>query len=135
MTATTEGRATSRRDGRQMTPPVAATTKIPVGVMVAINTSGLAVNGAATSSLVTVGVSEADADNTAGADAAIRVKVRRGCFKFGNSPSADQITLANVNANCYVVDNQTVAKTNNSGARPVAGVIRDVDTDGVWVEF
>lgn len=135
MTATTQGRATLRRDGRQISVPVAATTKIPVGVMVAINTSGLAVNAAATSTLVTIGVAEEDADNSAGADSAILAKVRRSIYKFGNSPSADQITLANINSNCYVVDNQTVAKTNNSGARPVAGVIRDVDTDGVWVEF
>jgi hypothetical protein len=34
-----------------------------------------------------------------------------------------------------VVDDQTVAKTNGSSSRSVAGIIRDVDADGVWVEF
>ena len=33
----------------------------------------------------------------------------------------------------YIVDNQTVAKTDNSAARKKAGKIIDVDANGVWV--
>jgi hypothetical protein len=33
------------------------------------------------------------------------------------------------------VDDQTVAKTDGSTTRSVAGIVRGVDTDGVWVEF
>lgn len=135
MTATTTDRQTQRRDGDRFTFPVAAATKIPTGVIVAVNTSGLAVNGAATAALVTVGVCEKLADNSAGLASAISVEVRRGCFRFGNSASGDQIALADVGDDCYVVDNQTVAKTSDTGARPVAGKVRDVDATGVWVEF
>ena len=47
----------------------------------------------------------------------------------------DAIALTEVGKPCYVVDDQTVAKTNNAGARPVAGTVFDVDAQGVWVEF
>lgn len=135
MTATTEGRMTLRRDADQFSFPVKGATKVPAGVLAAIDTTGMLVNAGATATLKVVGVTESDADNTAGADGAISGQVRRGCYQFANSSSTDQITLADVNASCYVVDNQTVAKTSNSSARPVAGVIRDVDTNGVWVQI
>ena len=135
MAATTVDRATQRRDAAQFQFPVAAATKIPAGVIVAINASALAVNGATSTTLKAVGVSEAAADNSAGAASAINVKVRRGCHKFGNSASGDLITLAEVGTDCYIVDNQTVAKTNGSSTRSVAGKVRDVEADGVWVEF
>jgi hypothetical protein len=135
MAATTVDRATQRRDGVQFSFPVAASTKIPAGVMVAINASNLAVNGATSNALKCVGVSEALADNSAGGASAINVKVRRGLHQFANSASGDLIALADVGSVCYMVDNQTVAKTSNSSARSVAGTVRDVDADGVWVEF
>jgi hypothetical protein len=135
MPATTEGRATQRRDSNQFAPPVKAATKIPVGVMAAIDIAGMLVNASAVAAQLVVGVSEIDIDNSAGADGAIRGPVRRGCFKFANSAAADQITLTSYGQSCYVVDNQTVAKTSNAGARPVAGTVRDVEADGVWVQF
>ena len=35
----------------------------------------------------------------------------------------------------YLVDNQTVAKTNGTNTRSAAGVVRGVDAEGVWVQF
>ena len=49
--------------------------------------------------------------------------------------SADAITLADVGSDCYIVDDQTVAKTNGTNTRSVAGKVFDVDADGVWVDF
>ena len=63
------------------------------------------------------------------------IKVRRGVFRFGNSASTDAIGRTEIGKPCYVVDDQTVAETNNSGARPVAGTVFGVDAQGVWVEF
>ena len=63
------------------------------------------------------------------------MKVRRGCFRFANSASADAIALADVGADCYIVDDQTVALTNGSSTRSVAGKIHDVDSSGVWVDM
>jgi hypothetical protein len=135
MAATSEGRMTKRRDGRQFSYPVAANTKVPVGVLVAITVASLAANAAAVATQKVVGVSELEADNTGGVDGAVKVSVRKGTFQFFNSAVADQITLASVGDQAYVVDNQTVAKTNGGGARPTAGKIVDVDADGVWIDI
>lgn len=135
MAALTADRNTPRRDAVQFEFPVAELIKIFAGALVCLNSSSLATKGATATGLKTVGIAEALADNSAGADAAINVKVRRGCFRFGNSASADAIALADVGADCYVVDDQTVAKTSGSNTRSVAGKIRDVDATGVWVEI
>ena len=82
-----------------------------------------------------LGVSEAQVDNSLGGAGAANIPVRKGTFRFANSASADLIAQADIGSVCYAVDDQTVAKTSNSGARPVAGTIFDVDTDGVWVKF
>lgn len=60
--------------------------------------------------------------------------LERGIFQFANSASTNLIAKADIGATCYVVDNQTVAKTDNSSARAAAGKIIDVDAGGVWVE-
>jgi hypothetical protein len=135
MTATAEGRMTKRRDSRQFTFPVAAATKIPVGVIAAISAAGVLVNAAAVAAHKVVGVAEFEADNSTGIDGAIKGQVRKGTFQFFNSAAADLITLTSVGDSAYVVDNQTVAKTSATNTRPVAGKIVDVDADGVWVEF
>ena len=45
------------------------------------------------------------------------------------------IAAADIGNNCYVVDDQTVAKTNGTNSRSVAGKVHDVDAIGVWVDF
>ena len=74
-------------------------------------------------------------DNLSGAAGAVRIQSSRGVFPFANSAAGDQITRADIGANAYIVDDQTVAKTNGTNTRSVAGVIRDVDSDGVWIEI
>lgn len=135
MAALAADRNTPARDAKDFEFPVAASTKIFAGALVALNASGYATKGAVATTLKAVGVAQALADNSAGANAAINVKVRRGCFRFGNSTSTDLIALTEVGADCYIVDDQTVAKTNGSSTRSVAGKVRDVDADGVWVEI
>lgn len=135
MAALTQDRNTLRRDAVQFEFPVAANTVLYAGSIGCINSSGLAVPGAATATLKAIGRIEERADNTGGAAGAIRAKFRRGCYCFANSSAADLIAVADIGATCYVVDDQTVAKTNGSDARPVAGIIRDVEPKGVWVEF
>jgi predicted RecA/RadA family phage recombinase len=65
----------------------------------------------------------------------VSVKTRRGVFRFANSAAGDAIGRTEIGKTVYVVDDQTVAKTDNSGARPAAGKCFDVDANGVWVEF
>jgi hypothetical protein len=52
-----------------------------------------------------------------------------------NSSDADAISTANIGADCYIVDDQTVALTNGTNTRSVAGKIFDVDSAGVWVDM
>lgn len=135
MTALTEARLTPRRDSDRFEFPMAAATTVLCGALVCINASSLATKGAVSTTLKCVGVAEETADNSAGAASAINVKVLRGCFPFANSSAGDLIALKDIGADCYIVDDQTVALTNGSNTRSVAGKIRDVNADGVWVEI
>lgn len=60
--------------------------------------------------------------------------ISRGVFRFNNS-GADPVTLADYGKTAYAVDDHTVARTNGSNTRAAAGIVRDVDAAGVWVEF
>lgn len=135
MTALAADRLTPKRISHQFAFGVAASTKIYAGGMVAINASGYATKGATSTTLKCVGVATEQADNSAGADGAINVPVERGTWRFANSSAGDAIGLANVGATCYMVDDQTVALTNGGSTRSAAGIVRDVDAAGVWVEF
>lgn len=135
MVALTADRGTPKRDNKRFSLPVAASTKIFAGALVCLNSGGFATKGAASTTLKSVGVAQGLADNSAGANGDIRVEVERGLWLMANSTSTDQITLADVGATCFVVDDQTVAKTNGGSTRSAAGVVRDVDATGVWVEF
>lgn len=136
MTATTLDRNTKARPGLIRSFPLAAATTIPGGVMVALNASGLLVNAATSTTLKCVGVTERRYDNSAGAASAINGEAHRGVYgPFANSASGDQIALADVGSDCYLVDNQTVAKTSGSSTRSIAGKVHDVTTEGVWVNF
>ena len=135
MAALSADRNTPIRTAEDFEFPVAASTLIYAGSLVCINASSLATKGAVATTLKCVGVAQERADNSAGAASAIRVKVRRGCFRFANSAAADLIALADIGADCFIVDDQTVAKTNGGATRSIAGKIRDVDADGVWVQI
>lgn len=135
MTALTRDRNTIRRNGDQVEPLVAATTRIYAGAIVCIGAGGYAVPGSTSTTLKAVGVAEHRADNTAGGAGDIRVRCRKGPHRFANSAAGDAIALTDVGADCYIVDDQTVAKTSGSNTRSVAGKVFDVDADGVWVDF
>ena len=124
MTAMTHDRNTTRRDGDQFSFPVAAGKRIYTGAVVVIQPDGYAAPGQTATGLHSVGLAQAGADNTTGSNGAISVSVRRGCFAL--KQGADPVTLADVGKVCYLVDDQTVAKTDGTGTRSQAGVIRDV---------
>lgn len=102
--------------------PVQAAVKIFKGALVS-NDGGNIRPARATAADVVLGVSEEYLDNSAGSAGDLTIKrIRRGMFLFANSASGDLITNAEVGKTVYVVDDQTVAKTDNSAARPAAGV-------------
>jgi hypothetical protein len=156
MAALTKGRETSRM-GDQVLPnlvgvPLKAGAKIFIGGLVCVDSSGFAVAGSTATDQVPLGVAarvQPDAvkggipgvavDNTSGSNGDLTVNVLCGVFKFENG---DTIAQANVGQACYIVDDQTVAKSSATNSRSVAGTIVQVDsaTDatsnsgaGVWV--
>ncbi|MFZ5483490.1 MAG: hypothetical protein ACOZB0_04595 [Pseudomonadota bacterium] len=132
MAALTQARNTPERTGDVYGHPVKASTTIHQGSLVVLD-AGYAAPGRAALNLVAIGRAEESATAVSAGDASVRVK--RGVFKFANSASADLIAQADVGADCYIVDDQTVAKTNGSSTRSRAGKIVAVDADGVWVQI
>ena len=109
--------------------------KILAGTIVVLTAAGFARGGLTATDVVAVGVAQDTVDNTAGTDGLVNVPIRRGVWRFANSTAGDAIANADYGKPCYVVDNQTVAKTNGANTRVVAGTVRGVDDGGVWVEF
>lgn len=134
MAALTADRDTPRRENLLRNFPMKAANRIFGGSLVCIDSTGFAVKGQVSTTLKCVGRAEEQVDNTGGADGALRVPTMSGLFRFANSTAGDLITLADVDAACFIVDDQTVAKTNGTATRSQAGIIRDVDSGGVWVE-
>lgn len=134
MTALAQDRNTPRSEDGLKVLGVAATMLIYAGAIVMRNASGYAAKGAVATTLIGVGRAEERVNNTGSAGAA-DIKVREGIFRFGNSTSTDTITIAEIGKPCYVVDDQTVAKTDGTGTRSIAGFVYAVDSVGVWVEF
>ena len=136
MTSLAADRSTPRADGNVNTYPVAASTLIYAGSIVCVSTaSNLATKGATATTLKCVGRALDRADNSAGAASAINVDVEAGIFRFANSSAGDLIVLGDVGSDCYVVDDQTVAKTNGTNTRSRAGKVINVDSQGVWVQM
>lgn len=135
MTALTQDRDTKKRDGKTFVGPVAAAKKIFTGALVSIDASGNVTPGATATTLKSGGVAQETVDNLAGAAGDKTVKYIKGVHKFANSASGDLIARADIGNDCYIVDDQTVAKTNGTSTRSVAGKIMDVDADGVWINI
>lgn len=131
MTALSADRNTAHRAGDLFEGPVAAATTCYVGALLVRDSSGNVEPGTTATGKTAVGRCEERADNSAGAAAAINAKYRRGMFKFANS-SGDPVTKANVGSSVYIEDDQTVCATGTG--KSAAGIMHDIETDGVWVE-
>lgn len=138
MTALSANRAQTTRLGDNAVPdllaiPMKASTHAYQGGLACID-AGYAAPARAATTLLVVGRFEKEYDNSAGSNAAITAEVRQGVFKWNNSTSGDLIAQADVGKVCYALDDATVAKTDGSGARSIAGRIVSIDPDGgVWV--
>lgn len=133
--ALTKDRNTVRREGEELSLPVAAGKKVFAGALVAKDASGNATPGAVAATLLGMGRAEEYVDNSTGGAGDVSVKISKGVFCFANSASGDLIARADIGNDCYIVDDQTVAKTSATGTRSVAGKVFDVDSSGVWVKF
>lgn len=116
--------------------PVAASTRIYQGALVGLDANGRAVAGTSNAAARIIGRAENEANNSSGSAGAINVTIRQGVYYFANSSSTDAIVAADVGRFCYVVDDQTVARSSGNGARLRAGVVIAVSSDdgvAVWI--
>lgn len=128
-------RGTKSRDGKTFSRAIAANVKIYQGALVCLTAAGYATPGAVATTLIADGMALATVDNSVGAAGALSVEVEKGVFQFKNSAAGDAITIAELGDDCYVVDDETVAKTNGGATRSIAGKIVDLDAQGVWVRI
>lgn len=127
--ATTTERNTEKREGEFFTYDLAAGAKILKGTLVVLD-AGYAAPGAAAADLTCVGIATETADY---AEGDTDVTARTGTWLLRGSTGADEITRTDVGAECFIVDNETVAKTDGGGTRSVAGRVRAVEGANVWV--
>lgn len=129
----TADRNTPRLEGDIKQMLMASGAKIYAGGLVMRNATGFATKGATALALRGAGIAQEQVDNTAGGDGDLSIKVREGVFRLANSAAADEITDADIGKLCYAVDDFTVAKTNGTNTRSVAGIVAGLDDLGVHV--
>lgn len=127
------GRNTPERLGGDRVGKLGANQTIHAGSILMRNAAGLLLRGAA--AVGSFGVGRAEVSVVSTTSGVTDQAYRPGVFRFANSAAGDAITSADIGAACYIVDDQTVAKTNGANTRSAAGAVEDVDAEGVWVRF
>lgn len=122
-----------RNEGNTFSVPLKAAAKVYGGAIACLDATGFGVPGATSATLIAMGVAQAQADNSGGANGDVSVEVKRGTYRFKNSAAGDAIGRTEIRKVVYLVDDQTVAKTSATNTRSIAGVVDDVDATGVWV--
>jgi hypothetical protein len=107
---------------------MATSSTVYQGGMVAIVAASGLLNRGGTASSVTVGRSK---QTVVSAAAGKKIEFETGIFLWTND-GTNPITAAMRGKLCYAVDDQTVSHLET---QPVAGVVYDVDSRGVWVKM
>ena len=128
MTALTKDRPTAQRAGNLVADPLATGVTIYAGAMYVLDGSGDATPATAAATTPVRAVARKRAVQAQGDEL---TDGARGVFCFANSTGGTEITRADIGANAFAVDDQTVA---NAGTC-IAGEILDVDEGGVWVRI
>lgn len=133
MAALTQSRYTRHREGTVTAHRVKGATQLFKGGIVCVDSTGYAVPGSDTAGQTFVGVAIEDADNTAGADGDIAIRVMaRGVFSLAPGGS---VTQADIGKPLYVVDDQTVAVAATVTNDIQAGRLEGFDGTDLWVRI
>jgi hypothetical protein len=103
-------RNTPERDGRGVAHPMKEETRVFAGALVALDADGWALPGATATGLTAAGRAAVTVDNRDGGNGAASVLAERGVFQYRNH-GGDAVTRACIGHTCYIVDDETVAKT------------------------
>ena len=124
---------TKERDGILIVHPVKADTKVCAGEIGCLDADGYLVPASVATGLKAVGrIEETVTGGTT--DGEEKALVKKGVFLLKNS-SADKVTRAHIESDCYLSGAAEVAATDGSGARSKAGKVIDVEGDFVAVRF
>lgn len=128
----TSGFNAPERAGQTTVIPIAATTYLYAGQLVAVNAAGRAVPASDTAGLRVIGRAEKEVDNSADeVGGALSITVKRGVFRYQNS-ATHAVAQANVGAIAFVEDDATVATQSTYGVQ--AGRVIEIDAEGVWID-
>jgi hypothetical protein len=122
----TAARNTAMANGNQIVVGVYTNVKIYAGGMLAVNSSGYAVEAANASGYKVIGRADQSVDNTLGASGALNVQGRSGSFYWDGDASS--LTKAAIGQVAYVVDDHTVSLTNSGSYNTIAGIVKDYDS-------
>lgn len=127
----TEGRDNGRRlPDSEFSDPVAADTKLIKGAMYGLDASGNAVSLTSGAAAVARGEVLYTQDNTDGAAGDLKVRGRSGVFTLHISGTLDRTDIGNL---VFALDNHTVTRDSDEGARPVMGELIDITAGGMAV--
>ncbi len=124
--ALTKNRDTREIAGALVRLTVKTGATIYAGALVAVDSTGYAVPASDAAGLKVVGRAEHQAA------AGQPVMVKRGVFLYNNK-TGDKVTAAHIGGYCYAADDETVQGTANTN-EVVAGIVRGVTADGVYVD-
>lgn len=114
MSALSANRDSKHKEGVLVRYPVKTGVTIYKGGLVCTDSTGYAKPGADASGNIPLGVAFESADNSAGADGALYVKVwKSGSFEFAKGSAA----ITDVGDLMYIVDDQTVAATTTNSIK------------------
>ena len=130
MAALTSNTIRDKRDGEYIRVPVAASTHIYRGAMVALDSNKYLVPAADTAGLVFVGIAEEEADNSSGSNGDLYCLVWRGPFKVNSAATEAQSSMGGTR---YAADYQTVNSTTTYSAE-VGKVIEVECSSVVWID-
>jgi hypothetical protein len=125
--------------GRDDFGPGKANDIVYAGGIVMLDASGRAINGAAATGCIGVGVALTNRDldrydSTGLADGALNVRWDEGILgPFKNSGTAPFLSSDQPGLIAYIEDNETISKTNQSSTLSVAGFFHSLTSDGVFV--
>jgi hypothetical protein len=115
--------------------PLAASVTVYKGAILVRNSAGYLKPGTTATGEIAVGVACEDIVNS-GAAGAKRTTFERGVFPMANSSAGDLIAdPTECDKTVYIVDDQTVAKTDGTGTRSAAGKVERIESGMVFVRI
>ncbi len=118
-------------DGHQMYSQPLEGSATVLGGTAAVLRAGYLVNSddlAVQATDIVMGLIHKQTTNPSTTDGAVSCDIETGTFYMKCAGSSDQLTQADVGAKVYLVDNQTIGKTDGSASRPQAGTLVNVDS-------